>query len=32
MLNRWDDNIETGIKEMRWVDVNWIELAQDKAE
>jgi hypothetical protein len=32
MLNRWDDNIETGIEEMRWVAVNWIELAQDKAE
>jgi len=32
MLNRWDDNIETGIKEMRWVAVYWIELAEDKAE
>jgi len=32
ILNRWDDNIERGIKEMRWVAVNWIELAQDKTE
>jgi hypothetical protein len=32
MSNRWDDNMETGIKGTKWVAVNWIELAQDKAE
>ena len=32
MLNRWNDNIERGIKEIRGVAVNWIELVQDKAE
>jgi len=31
ILNRWDDNMESGIKGAKWVAVNWIELAQDKA-
>jgi hypothetical protein len=27
---RWDDNIKMGLRETRWVDMDWIHLAQDK--
>jgi hypothetical protein len=25
-----EDNIEIGFKEVRWRDIDWIELAEDK--
>jgi hypothetical protein len=26
----WEDNIKMDLREMKWVDVNWIHLAQDR--
>ena len=26
---RWKDNVKMDLKEMAWMDVNWIELAED---
>ena len=28
--HRWKDNIQTGLKEMGWDGVNWINLAEDR--
>ena len=28
--SEWNDNIERGVKEIGWADVNWILLAQDR--
>jgi hypothetical protein len=27
---RWEDNIKMDIREVRWKDMNWIDLAQDR--
>jgi hypothetical protein len=27
---RWDDNIKLNHKEIKWEDVDWIDLAQDR--
>jgi hypothetical protein len=27
---RWEDNIKMELREIRWGDINWINLAQDK--
>jgi hypothetical protein len=27
---RWEDNIETDVKEMSWEGVDWIDMAQDR--
>jgi len=27
---RWEDNIRTNLREIRWEDVDWIPLAQDR--
>jgi hypothetical protein len=27
---RWEDNIEIDLREIVWVGVNWIDLAQDR--
>jgi hypothetical protein len=27
---RWEANMKVGLKQIGWVDVNWIRLAQDK--
>ena len=26
---RWKDNVKMDLKEMAWMDVNWIDLAED---
>jgi hypothetical protein len=28
--HRWEVNIEIDLREMRWDDVDWIDLAQDR--
>jgi hypothetical protein len=27
---RWEDNIKMDLKEVRWEDVDWIDVAQDR--
>jgi hypothetical protein len=27
---RWEDNIKLGFQELGWLDMHWINLAQDK--
>jgi hypothetical protein len=27
---RWEDNIQMGLTEMRWVGMDWIDLSQDR--
>jgi hypothetical protein len=29
---RWEDNSEIGIREIRWENVDWIHLAQDRVQ
>jgi hypothetical protein len=29
-MRRWKDNIKMGLQELGWVDMDWIDLAQDK--
>jgi hypothetical protein len=28
--HRWEDNIKMNIREIRWKDVNWTHLAQER--
>jgi len=28
--HRWEDSIKMDLQEMGWVDMNWIDLAQDR--
>jgi hypothetical protein len=30
LRRRWDDNIRMDLREIRWVGVDWIDMAQDK--
>jgi len=27
---RWEDNIEMDLQDVRWLDMNWIDLAQNR--
>jgi hypothetical protein len=29
-MRRWEDNIRMDLREIRWEDVDWIHLAQDR--
>jgi hypothetical protein len=29
-VNRWEDNIRVDLREIRWGDMDWIDLAQDR--
>ena len=28
--HRWEDNIKMGLREVGWVGIEWIDLAQDR--